>query len=100
MLVTVTTDMRWVTGFEGVFEAGFHEGTDGACLITSDLALFLTDFRYQESAENAAVGTPWSVRIRSGSLLSEACEACVDERVDRVVRELAHLETQPRGTSP
>jgi Xaa-Pro aminopeptidase len=41
LLVTDLVGIRWLTGFTG---------TNGACLVTADERLFLTDFRYIEQA--------------------------------------------------
>ena len=41
LLVTDLVGVRWLTGFTG---------TNGACLVTPDERLFLTDFRYTEQA--------------------------------------------------
>jgi Xaa-Pro aminopeptidase len=41
LLVTDLVDVRWLTGFTG---------TNGACVVTPDERLFLTDFRYVEQA--------------------------------------------------
>jgi Xaa-Pro aminopeptidase len=41
LLVTASVDLRWLTGFTG---------TNGACVLTPDERLFLTDFRYVEQA--------------------------------------------------
>lgn len=42
LLVTNLVNVRWFTGFTG---------TNGACVLTPDERLFLTDFRYVEQAE-------------------------------------------------
>lgn len=43
LLVTNIVNVRYLTGFTG---------TNGACVVTPDRRLFLTDFRYVEQAEN------------------------------------------------
>ena len=42
LLVTDLVNVRWLTGFTG---------TNGACVVTPEERLFLTDFRYVEQAE-------------------------------------------------
>lgn len=74
IVVTAVSDMRYLTGFSGVFDSGFHEVADGACLVTRHNAWFVTDFRYKESAERAAQDSGWKVRIRTGSLYDELCD--------------------------
>lgn len=47
LLVTDLVNLRYLTGFTG---------TNGACVITPDERLFLTDFRYTEQAESQVRG--------------------------------------------
>jgi len=47
LLVTSLVDVRWLTGFTG---------TNGACVVTPDARLFLTDFRYVEQAAEQVEG--------------------------------------------
>jgi Xaa-Pro aminopeptidase len=47
LLVTDLVDLRWLTGFTG---------TNGACVLTPDARLFLTDFRYVEQAAEQVDG--------------------------------------------
>jgi Xaa-Pro aminopeptidase len=47
LLVTELVDVRWLTGFSG---------TSGACVLTPDERLFLTDFRYVEQAGEQVEG--------------------------------------------
>src|SRR5215210_4539835 len=54
LLVTNLVNVRYLTGFTG---------TNGACVITPDQRLFLTDFRYVERAENEVHGFE---RLRAG----------------------------------
>ncbi|MDO8915430.1 MAG: aminopeptidase P family protein [Coriobacteriia bacterium] len=68
-LVTLPVNMRYLTGFEGVFD----EGIAAAVLVTADVARFYTDFRYAEAAKVAAAGTPWAVHIQADSLYVEIC---------------------------
>ena len=53
LLVTGLLDVRWLTGFTG---------TNGACLVTRDRRLFLTDFRYLEQAAEQVGGGFETVR--------------------------------------
>jgi Xaa-Pro aminopeptidase len=69
-LVTLPVNMRYLTGFEGLFD----EGIAAVCLVTPDVARFYTDFRYAEAAEAAAVGTPWVVHIQKESMYVEVCQ--------------------------
>jgi Xaa-Pro aminopeptidase len=56
-LVTDLTNVEYLTGFTG---------TNGACLVSRDHRVFLTDFRY---AERAAAIEDWEVEIVSGQWL-------------------------------
>src|SRR3954465_9949031 len=47
LLVTDLTNVRYLTGFTG---------TNGACVVTRDERLFLTDFRYVEQAAEQVRG--------------------------------------------
>ena len=47
LLVTNLLNVRYLTGFTG---------TNGACIVTPDERLFLTDFRYVEQAEEQVHG--------------------------------------------
>jgi Xaa-Pro aminopeptidase len=47
LLVTSLVDVRWLTGFTG---------TNGACVVTADERLFLTDFRYVTQAAEQVEG--------------------------------------------
>jgi Xaa-Pro aminopeptidase len=66
-LVMDLENMRYLTGFENVFDVGIN----AACLITSEFARFYTDSRYSEAATQAAEGTPWIVRVQKESLYVE-----------------------------
>ncbi|MBN8866867.1 MAG: aminopeptidase P family protein [Solirubrobacterales bacterium] len=56
-LVTELTNVEYLTGFTG---------TNGACLVTPERRLFLTDFRYAERAKEI---DGWEVEIVSGQWL-------------------------------
>ncbi len=83
VLVTGVSNMRYVTGFETIFDAGIN----AACLVTSEIARFYTDHRYSEAAEAEAGGTPWAVRIPEESLYVEACRELRDGGVTELVLE-------------
>jgi Xaa-Pro aminopeptidase len=68
-LVTLPVNMRYLTGFDGVFD----EGIAAAVLVTADVARFYTDFRYAEAAKAAAEGTPWAIHVQTDSLYVEIC---------------------------
>lgn len=83
ILITLPANMRYLTGFEGVFD----EGINAACLVTGDMARFYTDQRYAEAAEEAATGSPWIVRIQKESLYIELCEELREEGLDTLAVE-------------
>ncbi len=68
-LITLPANMRYLTGFEGLFD----DSISAACLVTADFARFYTDFRYAEAATAAAVGTPWAIHIQKDSMYVELC---------------------------
>lgn len=68
-VVTSIPNIRYLTGFEGVFDSG----ANAACLITPEIARVYTDSRYAEAAESAAEGTAWAVRTPPDSLYVEMC---------------------------
>ena len=59
LLVTSISNVRYLTGFDGVFD----EGAAAVCLVTPDTARLYTDSRYSEAAIGAASGTAWEVRV-------------------------------------
>ncbi len=69
VLLTGVSSMRYVTGFDEVFDPMIN----AACLVTPEIARFYTDNRYAEAAAEAAEGTPWVVRVPVESLYIEAC---------------------------
>lgn len=75
IVITSVSNMAYLTGFEHVIDYGIN-----ACaLVTPEVSRFYTDFRYAEAAEEAAVGTPWVVRIPKESLYIEMCQELHDE---------------------
>jgi len=83
MLVTGVSNMRYLTGFEGVFD----DGINAACLVTPEIARFYTDHRYSEAATAEAEGTPWVVHVPEESLYVEACSELRNEGVSELVLE-------------
>lgn len=83
MLVTGVSNMRYLTGFDGVFD----DGINAACLVTSEHARFYTDARYSEAAQAAAEGTPWTVRQTSGSMYVDICRELQSEGVAQLALE-------------
>ncbi len=69
MLVSKPTNVLYLTGFEDVLDSGANV----ACVVTSDVARAYTDFRYQEAAEAAAVGTPWATKVPEDTLYTQLC---------------------------
>lgn len=89
ILVTGVSNMRYLTGFEAVFD----DGINAACLVTPEVVRFYTDHRYSEAATAEAEGTPWAVRIPEESLYIEACH----ELQEGGVTELALESSIPYG---
>jgi Xaa-Pro aminopeptidase len=70
-LVTQTSNLLYLTGFEDVIDHGIN----AACVVSDDIAWFYTDSRYIEAATAAAEGTGWDVRLQKENLYVEVCEA-------------------------
>ncbi len=83
VIVNGVSNMTYLTGFEGVVDRGIN----AACVVTPEVTRFYTDFRYQEAAEAAAVGTPWVVRVQKESLYIELCEDLRAEGVESLALE-------------
>lgn len=83
MLITGVSNMRYVTGFESVFDSGIN----AACLVTREIARFYTDRRYSEAATTEAEGTPWAVRVPEESLYIDACAELHEAGVTELVLE-------------
>lgn len=96
-LVTNLVDVRWLTGFNG---------SNGACLVGPDRAVFLTDFRYEEVARAKLKG--WDIEIVRGDWLAGLAaalkNACAAGPVagfqddDLTVRSLRKLEKGLAGS--
>ena len=71
ILVTAPSNMKYLTGFEDVIDAGIH----GACLVTAELSRFYTDRRYVDAASEAAAaeGSLWEVVVEEEDLYAEVC---------------------------
>lgn len=82
-LVTGVLNMRYLTGFEGVFD----ESISAACLVTQDSARLYADFRYVESAETAAQSTEWTVHVPKESLYVELSAELTAEGVTSLALE-------------
>lgn len=76
-VITNTANMRYVTGFDGVFD----EGINAAVVVTPQVARFYTDARYIEAAEGAATGTPWGLHLQKEQLYIELCDELKSEGV-------------------
>lgn len=83
VIITGASNMAYLTGFEHVIDYGIN----AACLVTLEVSRFYTDFRYQDAAEAAAVGTPWVVRIQKESLYIELCQELREAGFTRVALE-------------
>ncbi len=65
------SDIRWMTGFDGVFDG---EGAF-ALLVSSDQAILHTDSRYALATNAAAAGSPFAVSVESASHAAFAVRA-------------------------
>lgn len=82
-LVTSISNVRYLTGFENVFD----DAANVALLITPEVSRVYTDSRYSEAAIAAALDTPWIVRVPKDSLYVEMCDELVREGVDSLAME-------------
>lgn len=82
-VVTDIPNIRYVTGFEGVFD----DHANAACLVTPEVTLVYTDSRYAEAAQTAAEGTPWNVRIPPESLYIDLCSDITEMGIDGLALE-------------
>ncbi len=83
LLVTDCVNLRYMTGFEDVFDSSFS----GGCLVTPDITRIYTDGRYAEALEEAATGTAWMVRRSRESIYIELCAELLAEGVSRLALE-------------
>ncbi len=82
-VVTEIANVRYLTGFEGVFD----DMANVALLVTAESASVHTDSRYTEAARHAASGTPWRLFIQGESLYAELCDELDVMEAERVVLE-------------
>lgn len=82
-LISLTSNLRYLTGFENVIDRGIN----AACLVTEERALFYTDSRYIEAASAAAEGGPWEVRLQKENLYVELCEDLHEQSVNSLLLE-------------
>ncbi len=77
MIITSTTNVRYITGFVGVFDA------DASVLVVlgPDTAAVFTDSRYEEAARRAAAGTGWEVIVPTVALHRAACDLLAEKGV-------------------
>ncbi len=83
LVVTAIPNIRYLTGFEGVFDAGANV----ACVITSESARVYTDSRYAEAASEAADGTGWALRISPENLYIDLCDELIADGVTSLALE-------------
>jgi Xaa-Pro aminopeptidase len=69
-LISDTANMRYLTGFERVFDGSVH----AAAVVGRDYLRFYTDPRYVEAATAAAEGTGWDVSCHSDELFVRVCD--------------------------
>lgn len=82
-LISLTSNLRYLTGFEDVIDRGIN----AACLVTEERALFYTDSRYIEAATAAAQGGPWEVRLQKENLYVELCEDLHEQAINSLLLE-------------
>lgn len=69
-LISDVPNVRYLTGFEGVFD----DGANVALVLTAQGARLYTDSRYAEACEAAASGGPWRVHVSRDSIYADLCE--------------------------
>jgi Xaa-Pro aminopeptidase len=69
-LISDPANMRYLTGFERVFDGSVH----AAVVVGRDYLRFYTDPRYIEAAKAAAEGTAWDVRLQGTDLFVRVCD--------------------------
>ncbi len=89
MLISTVPNVRYLTGFEGVFD----DDANVALVLTEQGARLYTDSRYAEACEHAASGTPWIIHVPEDSIY-----ATLAEELDRVgLEQLAIEASVPYG---
>ncbi len=68
-LVTDISNVRYLTGFEDVFD----DHANVALVLSEQAARLYTDSRYAEACRAAAEGTPWHVRVPEDSIYAQLC---------------------------
>ena len=82
-LVTDVANVRYLTGFDGVFD----DDANVALLISGDVARVHTDFRYEEAVRAACEATPWVLHVQRESLYVEMAEELAEEGVKQLTME-------------
>lgn len=77
-LITDVSNVRYITGFENVFD----DHANVACVVTGDIARIYTDSRYAEAVESAAAGTSWSLVVPKETLYINLCDDLEKHGVD------------------
>jgi len=83
IVVTDSTNMLYLTGFEGVFD----ESSNVACVISQTGAWVYTDFRYETAVSQACESTQWVLRTVSDSLYIRLCEDIATDGIDSLAIE-------------
>jgi Xaa-Pro aminopeptidase len=82
-LVSGLANVRYLTGFEDVFD----DHANAVLLVTADVASVHTDSRYAGATRVAAEGTGWELVVQRDSLYMELCDRLEAMGVDRVALE-------------
>jgi Xaa-Pro aminopeptidase len=83
VLVSLPANMRYLTGFDAVFDASIS----AAVVVAPGWQRFYTDSRYIEAATTAARGSAWDVRLQRESLFGEVCDDLRSEGIETVAIE-------------
>jgi Xaa-Pro aminopeptidase len=82
-LVSGLANVRYLTGFEDVFD----DHANVVLLVTADVASVHTDSRYAEATRVAARGTGWELVVQRDSLYMELCDRLEAMGVGRLALE-------------
>jgi Xaa-Pro aminopeptidase len=82
-LITDPLNMRYLTGFERVFDASIN----AAVVVGADTLRFYTDSRYIEAAQLAAADSGWEVRLATESLYTGVCDDLADAGIETIAME-------------
>jgi len=66
-LISLPSNLRYLTGFEGVID----DGINAAALVTADVTRFYTDSRYIGAVRSAAAGTGWESAVQQADLYAK-----------------------------